>query len=165
MDNGSYWPRDEAWEIYGFALAALKTGDSCFAQTARQMSDYCLDKAPSDRVPYWDFGDPAIPETVRDSSAAAIACAAWRCFCADLPSLRECHEAGNKLLEALFSNFLQPEGKNEILAHGCVHEKKGVGMDKSTIWIDRFFLQALVDVGWTSNSLQVNSEGDHETIR
>jgi hypothetical protein len=37
------------------------------------VADYVLNNAPADGVPFWDYSDPAIPSTYRDSSAAAVA--------------------------------------------------------------------------------------------
>ena len=144
LNDATCWARGQAWGIYGFALAALRAGDARFAQATRQLSDYYLEKTPGDRVPYWDFEDPMSPDCVRDSSAAAIACAAWRCFCADLPSLQGYYEEGAHLLETLSVDYLQPVSKDGILSHGCAYKKKGVGIDESTIWGDYYFLLALL---------------------
>ena len=143
FDDNACWSRGQAWGIYGFALAAHETGDPRFVQAVSHMSDYFLKRAPEDRVPYWDFEDPAIPETVRDSSAAAITCAAWLLHCADIPGLQEYYAAGMQLLDTLCSDYLQAESSDGILSHGCAYKKQGVGIDEATIWGDYYFLQAL----------------------
>ncbi len=148
FDDNTYWSRGQAWGIYGFALAAGETGNLRFAPTASHMSDYFVKRAPKDRVPYWDFEDQTIPETARDSSAAAITCVAWLCHCADTPDLREYHAPGRQLLDTLCSDYLQPEGSDGILAHGCAYKKQGIGIDEAMIWGDYYFLQAL----WSAHS-------------
>lgn len=114
-------------------------------------------KTPSDRVPYWDFEDPTIPDAVRDSSAAAITCAAWLCHCADTPDLREYHAPGRQLLDTLCSDYLQPEGSDGILAYGCAYKKQGIGINEATVWGDYYFLQAL----WSAHS-STGNRGNRE---
>jgi unsaturated chondroitin disaccharide hydrolase len=43
---------------------------------AMRGADWWLAHAPADRVAYWDFDDPAIPNTERDTAATAIATSA-----------------------------------------------------------------------------------------
>ena len=144
FDDNTCWSRGQAWGIYGFALVAYVTGDPRFVQATRHLSDYYLKKVPGNKVPYWDFEDPAIPKAVRDSSAAAITCAAWLLYCADTSSLQEYHAAGMQLLETLCSDYLQPEGSDGILSHGCAYKKQGIGIDEATVWGDYYFMQALL---------------------
>jgi unsaturated chondroitin disaccharide hydrolase len=51
------------------------TGERDFLDVAQQTADWWLAHAPADRVAFWDFDDPAIPETNRDTSATAIVAA------------------------------------------------------------------------------------------
>jgi Glycosyl Hydrolase Family 88 len=81
VDNETYegysasstWSRGEAWGIYGFTMCYQQTGRADFLATAEKMANYFIANLPADHVPYWDFNDPAIPNTYRDSSAAAVA--------------------------------------------------------------------------------------------
>jgi unsaturated chondroitin disaccharide hydrolase len=67
------WGRGQAWAVYGFTMTYRETGDARFLDTARRLADYYLANVPADKVPYWDFQAPNIPNEPRDSSAAAIA--------------------------------------------------------------------------------------------
>ena len=69
----STWARGQAWAVYGFTMAYRETGDARFLDTARRVADWFVAHLPADRVPYWDFDDPSIPNAPRDTSAAAIA--------------------------------------------------------------------------------------------
>jgi unsaturated chondroitin disaccharide hydrolase len=71
--NTSTWARGEAWAIYGFAQVYSNTGRTDFLATSEKAANWFIAHLPSDNVPYWDFSDPAIPNTYRDTSAAAIA--------------------------------------------------------------------------------------------
>ena len=71
--NWSTWSRGQAWGLYGFGTAYAETRDPRMLATARRLADYFVSHLPADRVPYWDFNAPRIPNEPRDSSAAAIA--------------------------------------------------------------------------------------------
>src|SRR6476469_9962444 len=71
--NESTWSRGQAWSIYSFSAIARDTGLSDVLSAARKVADYFIAHLPADSVPYWDFNSPDIPNTFRDSSAAAIA--------------------------------------------------------------------------------------------
>ena len=73
----STWSRGQAWTIYGLAMAYRETADAKLLAGAHRASDYWRDHVPADHVPYWDFDAPGIPNEPRDSSAAAIAAAAF----------------------------------------------------------------------------------------
>jgi unsaturated chondroitin disaccharide hydrolase len=70
--SNSTWSRGHAWAIYAFTMGYRETGYPPFLDAAQRVAQYYIDNAPSDYVPYWDFDDPAIPNSPRDSSAAAI---------------------------------------------------------------------------------------------
>jgi unsaturated chondroitin disaccharide hydrolase len=42
-----------------------------------QVSDWYQARVPDDLVCFWDFDEPSIPHTARDTSATAITAAAW----------------------------------------------------------------------------------------
>ena len=71
--NSSTWARGQAWAIYSLTGIAAETGQSDILAGAEKVANCFIDNLPSDYVPYWDFDDPSIPNTYRDSSAAAIA--------------------------------------------------------------------------------------------
>jgi len=144
LDDHSYWSRGHAWGVYGFSLEARRTGDPRFVAAVRCMSEYYLARSPDDHVAYWDFEDPAIPSAVRDSSAAAITCAAWLCHCTHILSLQKYRVTGMQLLDVLCNHYLQPDGQEGLLAHGCAYKKRGVGVGESMIWGDYYFVQALL---------------------
>jgi unsaturated chondroitin disaccharide hydrolase len=70
--SNSTWSRGHAWAIYGFTMGYRETGYLPFLDAAQRVTQYYIANVPSDFVPYWDFDDPAIPNSPRDSSAAAI---------------------------------------------------------------------------------------------
>ncbi len=66
------WSRGLGWALYGYAVCYRYTGIESFLHTARMLSEYVIANAPNDLVPYWDYDSPDMPNTYRDSSAAAV---------------------------------------------------------------------------------------------
>src|SRR5204863_8509946 len=73
--DDSTWARAQAWAIVGYTLMHRWTGERDFLDVAVRTADWWLAHAPPDRVAFWDFDDPAIPNTLRDTSATAIVAA------------------------------------------------------------------------------------------
>ncbi len=70
----SAWARGQAWGLYGFTVMYRYTKDKKYLNQAENIAAFILNhpNLPKDKVPYWDFNDPKIPDTYRDASAAAI---------------------------------------------------------------------------------------------
>jgi len=136
--------RGQAWAIYGFALAYRATMEDGFLETAEKVSDHFIRNLPKDYVPFWDFNDPKIPNTVKDSSAAAIACSGMLTL-SKLSKKEEIKEIALRILNSLSKNYLTEKG-NGILKHGCYHKPEKVGVNESLIWGDYYFIEALEKV-------------------
>ncbi|MCS3926179.1 unsaturated chondroitin disaccharide hydrolase [Bradyrhizobium elkanii] len=73
----STWGRAQGWAILYTAHAAMvRPKEPLWREYAVRLLDWWIDHVPSDLVAYWDFDDPAIPDTSRDTAATAIAAAA-----------------------------------------------------------------------------------------
>ncbi|MBK8515979.1 MAG: glycoside hydrolase family 88 protein [Saprospiraceae bacterium] len=70
----SAWSRGQAWGLYGFTTAFGRTGDSTFLKQAKLIGEYYFNhpNLPKDKIPYWDFNAPNIPNEPRDVSAATV---------------------------------------------------------------------------------------------
>src|SRR5881394_343837 len=51
--------------ILGWTLTHLWSGEARFRDAAERAADWWLAHAPADRVAFWDFDDPKIPDTFR----------------------------------------------------------------------------------------------------
>jgi len=74
--DGSSWARGQAWGLYGYTVMYRETKDVKYLVQAQNIADYILKNLPKDKVPYWDYQAPGIPNALRDSSAAAITASA-----------------------------------------------------------------------------------------
>lgn len=75
----SAWSRGQAWALYGYSMMYRETGKPEYLEQAKQVAAYVMNhpNLPADKVPYWDFDAPGIPDVPRDASAAAIMASAF----------------------------------------------------------------------------------------
>jgi unsaturated chondroitin disaccharide hydrolase len=131
----STWSRAQAWAMLGLAQAAHISAE--LIQPAVQVADWYLSHVPGDLVCYWDFGDPAIPNVPRDTSATAIAAAALAKL-APLAGDRY-REAAKNTLNALSARHVTFRG---ALVDGCYEQLNGLATKNELIWGDYFVLEA-----------------------
>lgn len=72
--DNSAWSRGQAWALYGYTMMYRESGEKDFLKQAKRVAKFLMEhpRMPKDKVPYWDFDAPEIPNTPRDASAAAI---------------------------------------------------------------------------------------------
>lgn len=72
--NSSAWARGQAWGLYGFTVMYRETKQQKYLDLANNIAEFVLNhpNMPKDKIPYWDFNAPNIPNALRDASAAAI---------------------------------------------------------------------------------------------
>lgn len=72
--DSSAWARGQAWALYGYTMMYRETGVPAYLQQARHIARYLMEhpRMPADKIPYWDFDAPGIPDVPRDASAAAV---------------------------------------------------------------------------------------------
>lgn len=70
----SAWSRGQVWGLYGFTMMYRMTGKKEFLEQAKKVAGFILNHPtlPADKVPYWDFDAPGIPDALRDASSGAI---------------------------------------------------------------------------------------------
>jgi unsaturated chondroitin disaccharide hydrolase len=71
--NESAWARGQAWGLYGYTVMYRETRDKKYLEQAKHIASFILNhpNLPADKIPYWDFNAPNIPDALRDASAAA----------------------------------------------------------------------------------------------
>lgn len=72
--DSSEWARGQGWALYGYTLMYRETKDKKYLEQANHIARYILNhpNLPADKIPYWDFKAPNIPDAYRDASAAAV---------------------------------------------------------------------------------------------
>ncbi|WP_153798860.1 glycoside hydrolase family 88 protein [Foetidibacter luteolus] len=72
--DSSAWARGQGWALYGYTMMYRFTKDERYLNLARNLAGFILNNPnlPQDKVPYWDFDAPGIPDALRDASAASL---------------------------------------------------------------------------------------------
>ncbi len=70
----SAWARGQSWGLYGYVVMYRETKDKKYLAQANHIADYILNNPnlPKDKIPYWDFNAPDIPNALRDASAGSV---------------------------------------------------------------------------------------------
>lgn len=143
----SCWSRGQAWAVYGYAETFRETGDTQFLETSRQLAEYMLAHQPADRIPYWDYASPLIPNDVRDSSAASILSSGLLILAkqeTDPASAKRWRSEAVEILGSLWANYSSRGCAEEsILIHGT-RSKPHNSQDHGLIYGDYYFLEALL---------------------
>jgi unsaturated chondroitin disaccharide hydrolase len=113
-----------------------------FLDVARRPADWWLVHAPADRVAFWDFDDPAIPNTNRDTSATSIVAASLFKLGALVPGAAGLayRAVGEATARALVEGYLDTRG---ILSHGCYNKRLGLATQHELIWGTYYLYEAL----------------------
>jgi len=143
----SAWARGQAWALYGFTMCYRETRNPAYLNQARGIANFILKhKArPADGVPYWDYDDPAIPNTSRDASAAAITAAAL--YELDgYDATRGYRKSADQLLYSLNKNYKAKTGTNKgfLLEHSTGHRPAHSEIDVPINYADYYYLESLL---------------------
>ena len=148
--NESAWARGQAWGLYGFIVMFRETRNRKYLDHAQRIAEFLLNhpNLPADKIPYWDFNAPDIPNALRDASAAAIMASALL----ELSGYVD-KEAGKKyfsnaetILTTLSSDkYKAPEGTNGgfILQHSVGHLPQKSEVDVPLTYADYYFVEAM----------------------
>lgn len=149
--DSSSWARGQAWGLYGYTMMYRETRKEEYLRQARKIAAFFMQhpRLPADKVPYWDFDDPAIPNAPRDSSAAAIASSALLelASLSDKDSARRYRDFAESQLRSLASPaYLAAPGENGgfLLKHAVGHKPAGKEIDVPLNYADYYFLEALL---------------------
>ncbi|MCH4082639.1 MAG: glycoside hydrolase family 88 protein [Atopobiaceae bacterium] len=146
--DDSAWARGQAWGIDGIPINIRHTGMDGYADYARSMRNYFLNRLPEDSVCFWDLIFQDGSGQPRDSSAAAIAV----CGLDEMAQLEKSAEerlidenAGTSILRSLIFDYMSDEAVPgaPILCHGVYSWHSGKGVDEGNLWGDYFVFEAI----------------------
>jgi len=149
--DGSSWSRGQAWGLYGYTMMYRETLNPLYLQQARNIGKFLMNhpRLPKDKVPYWDYDAPNIPQAKRDASAAAIMASAL----IELSQLDPSEMAPQWLalaeqqLRTLSSPaYLAEVGEQGgfIIKHGVGHHQAGAEVDVPLAYGDYYYVEALM---------------------
>ena len=145
----SCWSRGHSWAVYGYSETYHNTGDATFLAIARNLADYALRRLPPDRVPYWDYDSPLIPNDVRDSSAAAILASGLLKLAAyetDAAQAKRWRDEAEAILQSLWQNYSSRGTTDPAILIHATRSKPAGSADHALIYGDYYFVEALTQI-------------------
>lgn len=147
----SAWARGQAWGLYGYTMMARETGDPAYLEQAKRIAAFLMNhpNMPADKIPYWDFNAPDIPDVPRDASAGAIMASALL----ELSRLEKSETAkeyrifAEQQVRSLTSpEYLAEKGTNcnFVLKHSTGHLPGNSEVDVPLSYADYYYVEALV---------------------
>jgi rhamnogalacturonyl hydrolase YesR len=147
----SSWARGQAWALYGYTMCYRETHDAQYLQHAKKIAKFILEnpRLPEDKIPYWDFDDPAIPNTFRDASAGALICSALIELSqyVNKKASAEYLKVAEKQLRALSSPAYRADigtNGNFILKHSVGSKPENSEVDVPLSYADYYYVEALL---------------------
>lgn len=147
----SAWARGQAWGLYGYTMMFRESGDTIYLTQARKIADYILGHPhlPEDKIPYWDFDAPDIPDALRDASAGAVICSALLELSGYVgpEDAARYREAAETQLETLCSSrYLARPGENAgfLLKHSVGNLPGKTEVDVPLTYADYYFVEAML---------------------
>ena len=147
----SAWSRGQAWGLYGYVVMFRETKDKKYLDQAEKIANFYLNhpNLPADKIPYWDFNAPNIPNEERDASAGAVAASGLLELSQYVTGAKSktYFDAAEKMLESLSSPAYRAEpGKNNyfVLMHSVGAKSLNSEIDVPLIYADYYYIEGLM---------------------
>lgn len=129
----STWGRAQAWAmLYSAHAAVVRPSDPRWLGFARRTLNWWIAHVPDDGIAYWDFDDPDIPDTDRDTAATTMAIAAALRLSAALGTEGTAYrDFAERTAQAVVDRFLTPTHDGDarpagMLTGGCFTRRSTV---------------------------------------
>ena len=147
----SVWSRGQSWALYGYTMMYRETKQPRYLEQAKHIAGFLLNhpKMPQDKIPYWDFDDPDIPNALRDASAAAIMASALlelSGYVDEATGQGYVAVAETQLRTLASDEYLAKPGENTnfILKHSVGFLPQDSEVDVPLTYADYYFVEALM---------------------
>jgi uncharacterized protein YyaL (SSP411 family) len=147
----SAWGRGQSWGLYGFTMMYRETKDPKYLAQANHIANFILTNPnlPADKVPYWDYNAPGMPDADRDASAGAILASGLieLAHYTDAAKAKRYMDVAEQIIKTLSSHTFKAEaGTNGgyILKHSVGHMPKKALVDVPLNYADYYFLEAML---------------------
>ncbi len=148
--DDSAWARGQAWALYGYTLMYRETKDEKYLKQAEGIAQFVIKhpNLPTDKVPYWDFDAPNIPNEERDASAAAVFASAFLELSGySKDNKKQYFSIAEEMLTSLASPAYTAklnENNNFILKHSVGHKPGNSEINTPIVYADYYYLEALL---------------------
>jgi len=147
----SAWARGQSWGLYGYTMMYRYTKDKKYLDQAQHIAEFILNNPhlPADKIPYWDYDAPGIPNTERDASAAAIMASALielSGYSDNALSKKYLTTASTILLTLSSPEYKAPVGKNGgfLLMHSVANMNKNIEVNAPLSYADYYYVEAML---------------------
>ena len=146
--DDSVWARGQGWAVYGFTMSYRYTKDPAYLKQAEATAKFFMTNKnlPEDKIPYWDFKDPAIPNSPRDVSAAMVmASALYELY--GYTKNQTYLAFADKMMASVQNNTYILDHKIKapfLFDHSTGNWPKHDEIDEPIIYADYYFLEALL---------------------
>jgi unsaturated chondroitin disaccharide hydrolase len=147
----SAWARGQAWGLYGYTETYRETKDKQYLEQANKIAAFILNhpNLPADKIPYWDFNAPNIPNALRDVSAATIMASALLELSGYVN--KELSVKYFKAAETILKNLSTEQNKAAagtnggfLLKHSVGHFPAQTEIDVPLTYADYYFVEAMI---------------------
>jgi unsaturated chondroitin disaccharide hydrolase len=144
----SAWARGQGWGLYGYTMCYRETKNPIYLKQAEAIAKFIFNNPnlPKDKVPYWDFNAPDIPNAPRDASAAALMTSALYELSTYSANGKQYRKIADQILSSLTKSY-QPklgESKGFLLLHSTGHKPANSEIDVPLSYADYYYLEALL---------------------
>jgi len=147
----SAWARGQSWGLYGFTVMYRETKDPKYLEQAKNIAAFLLNhpNLPADKIPYWDYNAPDIPNALRDASAGAIMASALIELSGyvDAALAKTCLNVAETQIRTLSSpDYFAEKGTNGnfILKHSVGNVPGNSEVDVPLTYADYYYIEALL---------------------
>lgn len=149
--DASAWARGQSWGLYGFTAMYRFTKNPVYLEKAQHIARFMLDhpNLPADKIPYWDFDAPNIPQAKRDASAGAVMASALLELAQYVAAKdrQEYIQVAETILQNLSTpQYRAPQGGQGgfLLMHSVGHLPGNSEVDVPLTYADYYFIEALL---------------------
>lgn len=150
--DNTLWARGQAWAIYGYTMMYRYTHAERYLSFAQKVADVMIERLPSDGIPWWDMGDPMIPQSFRDASAAAVIASGLIELSTFVDHSAHSSEKASHylstaktILSTLSTDAYQSRQRNPaFLMHSVGNMPAGSEVDYSINYADYYYVEALL---------------------
>ena len=146
--DDSAWARGQAWGLYGYIVCYRETQKVAYLEMAEKIAAFIMThpSIPADRIPYWDYHAPNIPDAPKDASAAAITAAGLFELSTMVKDGSAYFAYAEEILKTLSTDaYLAKPGTNHgfVLMHSTGHLPANSEIDTPLNYADYYYLEAL----------------------
>ena len=129
----SVWGRAQGWGmLYSVMAFVQRPAETRWLNQSMAAADWWLANVPERMVAFWDFNDPAVPNTDSDTAATAMVCAAMLKLAEVAPTAddrKRYRDAAERTARALIAGYLTPTARDDtrlpgMLIGGCFNKRR-----------------------------------------